>query len=185
MKRILPFAIAVLWLLAAAADATTLQRMTLDELAAAAPAVARVRVVSGESRIEGGRIWTFTQMDVVESFKGALPARITVRLLGGHVPGLVSKVEGIPRFSPGEETILFLQPSRAGGWTVVSWVQGTFRIDTSRRKGAEQVTQDTAAVVVFDPATRKFETGGVRQMPLADFKVRLLRAIIRSEGSGP
>ncbi len=184
MKHVLRIAIAISLLLAGpAAQATTLQRMTLEELAAAAPAVARVRVLSGESRVDAGRIWTFTQVEAVEIYKGTLPQRFTVQLLGGRVTGLVSKVEGVPRFAPGEEAILFLAPSRAGDWTVVSWVQGTFRISPAKGKAGERVSQDTAGVSMFDPATRTFHNGGARELPLAEFKARLAQAIARSPGS--
>jgi len=167
----------------ASALPTTLQRMSLDELAAAAPAIARVRIVSNESRMEAGRIWTFSQMEVLETLKGTLPAHLTLRLLGGRTQGLVSKVEGVPRFAPQEEAILFLQPTRLGDWSVVSWVQGTFRIARSGAANGEKVTQDTAAVAMFDPATRRFARGDVRNLPLREFRTRLTQALTRNARS--
>lgn len=163
--------------------ATTLQRMTLEELAAATPAIARVRILASEPRIDGGRIWTLWQMEVTESFKGSLAGRISVRLLGGKAGGFVSKVEGVPRFSLQEEAILFLQRTPLGDWTVVSWVQGTFRIARANAAGTERVTQDTAGVALFDPATRRFEKGEVRNLPLREFRTRLAQAIARGERS--
>ena len=53
--------------------ATTLARLSLDQLAAASDAVARVRCASAESRWENGSIWTVTTFDVVETMKGNLP----------------------------------------------------------------------------------------------------------------
>lgn len=163
------------------AQCTTLQRLTLDELAAAAPAIARVRCVSSEARWDAGRIWTFTVLEIIEPLKGSLPQRITLRLLGGRVGGLVSKVEGVPRFSQREEIILFLQLAHAGDWTVVSWVQGTFRIRRETTLGEARVTQDTAGMTLFDPTTRRFERGEVRNLPLREFRTRLARAIARAE----
>ena len=78
--------IAFLALLSAmSAQATTLARLSLDQLTAASDAVARVRCVSGESRWESGQIWTVTSFEVVETIKGKLPQRIQVRLPGGRV----------------------------------------------------------------------------------------------------
>jgi len=173
---------ALLFLLAGQpAPATTLQRMSLEELAASAPAIARVKILSSEARIESGRIWTFTQVEVQETFKGSLSPRVTLRLLGGKAGALVSKVEGVPRFAPGEEAILFLQPTRLGDWSVVSWAQGTFRIAPAGAAGHELVTQDTAGVALFDPATRCFANGETRHLALPDFQARLAQAIARAE----
>ena len=182
MLRFVLLPVAIATLACEAARCTTLQRLALEELAAAAPAIARVRCVSSEARWDAGRIWTFTVLEVIEPLKGSLPQRITLRLLGGKVGGLVSKVEGVPRFSPNEEVILFLQPAYVGDWTVVSWVQGTFRIRRDTADRVERVTQDTAGVALFDPATRQFERGEVRNLPLREFRTRLAHAIARSGG---
>jgi len=158
---------------AAAADATTLARMKLEELAAAAHAIVQARCLENESRWEGGEIWTLSRFEVFDAMKGALPRLITVRLLGGRVGHVISTVEGIPRFQPGEETILFLERTRAGDFSVTSWVQGTFRIERDPRTGRQSVTQDSSALSVFDPATRRFQRGGLHKLPLPAFKQRL------------
>ncbi len=99
-----------------AARATTLARMSLDQLAIAADAVARVRCTDVESRWENGQIWTVTTFSVVETMKGVLPERITVRLPGGRVGHLTAAVDGTPRFHAGEEAVVFLAQSRGGGF---------------------------------------------------------------------
>lgn len=81
--------------------ATTLVRLSLDQLAAGSDAVARVRFARAESRWENGSIWTVTTFDVVETMKGQLPGEIEVRLPGGRVGHLTSTVEGTPKFNPG------------------------------------------------------------------------------------
>jgi hypothetical protein len=177
--------LALLALLAAAATATTLQRMSLDELAASSPAVARARCLSTASRWEGGHIWTFTEFEVLESLKGNLPGRIQVRLVGGRVGGLHSTVDGAPRFAPGEEAYLLLAPTPAGDWTVTGWVLGTFRIAREKHSGRETVTQDSAGVSLFDPATRQFHAGGVRRMDAREFRRQLDAAIERSARGKP
>jgi hypothetical protein len=96
-------------LLLPAVRATTLARLSLEQLAAGSDAVARVRTVRAESRWDNGSIWTITTFDVVETFKGNLPRQIAVRLPGGRVGHLTSTVEGTPKFAPGNETVVFLQ----------------------------------------------------------------------------
>jgi hypothetical protein len=165
------------------AEATTFKRMDLDELAAAASVIARVRCVAAESRWEAGHIWTFTTFEVVEPLKGAVQGRLTVRLVGGKVGHLISTVDGAPRFRPGEDAVLFLEPAQRGEMTVVSWAQGTFRIARDAA-GRENVTQDTSGVGLFNAATRKFESGGVRHMPLTEFRQRVTEAVQRGNKAG-
>jgi|SRR5665213_624328 len=162
--------------------ATTLQRLSLDQLVAGADAVARVNFSGSESRWENGTIWTVTTLRVMETMKGNLPAEISVRLPGGRVGHFTATVEGTPRFQPGDDAIVFLKNSPAGGFTVAGWVQGTFRIFREPRTGNQTVTQDSSAFAVFDPATRSFRTEGIRHMPVEEFRGRLASALARGEG---
>src|SRR5579862_8808276 len=151
------------------ARATTLKRMSVADLSRVAHTVVRARSVANITRWEAGEIWTFTTFDVEEVWKGSAPAQITVRLLGGQAGNFTSTVSGVPRFSPGEELILFLERTPAQDFSIVSWMQGTFRIAHSAT-GEEIVTQDTAAFPVFDPASHNFEAAGIRKMPVSAFR---------------
>ncbi len=179
--------ISIAALVAIAMHATTLEQMDLAQLARAAQVVARVRCVSSESRWDSGHIWTFTRFSVAEAIQGSPDATLIVRLPGGREGHVVENVEGVPRFSPGEETILFLErarpPRQAGGdeWSVTAWGEGTFRIERDARTGRESVTQDSSRMPVFDRATRKFRAQGIARMPMPDFLARLAAA--RKEGT--
>jgi hypothetical protein len=41
----------------------------------------------------------------------------------------------------------------------------------------ERVTQDSAAVPVFNPRTRQFRHGGIRNLPVAVFQLKLRKAL--------
>jgi hypothetical protein len=167
------------------ARATTLARLSLDQLAAGADAVARVRCTSVESRWESNSIWTVTRANVVETMKGQLPREITIGLPGGRAGHLTTSVDGTPKFGPGDEAVLFLQESRAGGYTVAGWVEGTFRISRDPRNGRETVTQDSSAFAVFDPVARAFRREGIRGMPFEEFQARVAAAIARAAPNAP
>jgi len=167
------------WL--SAVRATTLVRLSLDQLAAGSDAVARVNFASSESRWENGTIWTITTVKVAETLKGDLPAEISVRLPGGRVGHLTSTVEGTPKFNPGDDAVVFLKRLRAGGFTVAGWVEGTFRISRDPRSGSQTVTQDSASFAVFDVAARTFRTEGIRRMPIDEFRARIAAAVARSQ----
>lgn len=95
-------------LAAVAADATTLTRLQFYQLVQHASAIARVRCVRADTRLENREIWTDTVFEVVQRDKGFLPTQIVVRVPGGKFQHLISHVDGVPEFRPGEEVYLFL-----------------------------------------------------------------------------
>ncbi len=167
------------------ASATTLERMSVAKMTQVAQLVVRARCVTNSSAWHDGEIWTFTSFTVEDAWKGApsgAAQRLTVRLLGGSVGNLSSTVSGVPRFRPGEEVILFLQPTARGDYSIVSWVQGTFRIHRDGRSGVEIVVQDTAAFDTYDPATQQFDAEGIRNLPVGALRMRVQSALVAQSG---
>lgn len=159
------------------ARATTLLRMPLDKLSRTSTLIVRARCTENWTGWDAGEIWTFTSFELEESWRGSPPARIVVRLLGGRTGNLTSTVSGVPRFSSGEDVVLFLEPTQRGDFSVVGWQQGTFRIRPDRHSGEGNVTQDSASFATFNPATRRFETEGIERMPLRDFRARVAELV--------
>jgi len=171
---------------AATASATTLERMSVAKMTQNAQLVVRAQCLANSVAWDGGEIWTFTSFEVEDSWKGAptgAAQQVTVRLLGGSVGHLTSTVSGVPRFRPGEEVILFLQSTARGDFSIVSWVQGTFRIHRDTRSGAEIVVQDTAAFDTYDPATRQFDAAGIRNLSVAALRLRVQSALAAQSGA--
>jgi hypothetical protein len=156
--------------------------MSMDQLAGAAEAVARVRCVRVVSRWENGAIWTVSSFDVIETMKGSTAARILVRLPGGHVGHMTAIVDGTPIFRAGDDAVIFLERSSAGGFSISGWVQGTFRINHDSQSGNDTVTQDSSSFAVFDSMTRAFRAEGVHRMPIEQFRKNLATAIGRVKG---
>jgi hypothetical protein len=169
---------------AAPLPATTLARLSLDQLAQAADTVARVRCTEAASYVQDGTVWTRTQFTVIEPLKGAPPAQVTVRLPGGRAGGVFVVVEAAPRFRPGEESVLFLERTSTREYSVTGWALGTFRVRRNARTGEETVTQDSSGLAVFDVAARRFIIEGVRDLPLREFRRRLAVAFRSSPGEG-
>lgn len=153
--------------------ATTLMQMSVAQMARAAREIVRARCVENSVVWDTGELWTLTTFDIEESWRGAARGQITVRLLGGQTDAVTSGIAGVPRFRPGEEVILFLEPTSRGDYSVVSWQQGTFRVRRDTHSGTENITQDTASFETFDPATRHFAARGIAGMPLAEFRERV------------
>jgi hypothetical protein len=169
--------------LAAPAAATTLARMSLARLTAAATAIVRARCLGASSDWEGGEIWTRTRFRTLETFKGAPPAEFTVRLLGGQVGGIESIVGDVPRFQPGEDMVLFLDPSQGDSFSVTAWIEGTFRV-RHNPSGHVFVTQESAGEAVYDRATGLLRQQGIRDMPLDEFRLRI-HILVSGAASGP
>ncbi len=102
--------------LAAPANATTLEKLTIDQLAqrAAAIVVAETSSVSGELVTLGdgpaARSYPQTRVSarVVKVLKGDVGRTVSATVLGGTVNGITALVEGMPTFTPGETSLLFL-----------------------------------------------------------------------------
>jgi hypothetical protein len=169
----------------AAARATTLMRWSVAKMARTADAVVRARCVASATGWDAGEIWTVTTFQAEEFWKGAATGRFTVRLLGGRAGNLTSTVEGVPRFQPGEDVVLFLEHTERGDFSVVSWMQGTFRIRLEQNTGEEVVAQDTAAFAIYDPETRRFAASGIRRMRLDALREQVAAALSAGAGKRP
>ncbi len=167
----------LLGLTAAFANATTLARLNFNDLAQQSSAVARLRCLGSEFHWDRGELWTETRFEVLERNKGLLPGIVTVRTIGGVSGHLHSQVDGVPIFRPGEEVYLFLWERPGEPFRVLGWAQGTFRVARNADSGVETVTQDSANAPIFDPRTRTFRHGGIRNIPVAIFQLKLRRAL--------
>jgi hypothetical protein len=170
--------------IASSAPATTLERMSLDQLARAADTVVRARCASTSARWENSAIWTFSEFDLIERFKGNPPERIQVRTPGGRVGHISTRVEQAPGFRPGDDAVLFLEASAGGSYAVTAWAEGTFRIRKATEAGRELVTQDSSGASVFDPVTRQFRSGETRNLLWSQFRQRLLSALSLPSAGG-
>jgi hypothetical protein len=166
-------------LIAVVAKATTLARLQFYQLVEHSSAIARVRCLHADTRMENGEIWTDTVFEVVQHDKGFLPSPIVVRMPGGKFQHLNSQVDGVPEFRPGEEVYVFLTGQPGKQFHIVGWSQGTFRIHKDARTGVETVTQDSAGVPVFDPKTSSFTKSGVRNLRIDHFMAKLNSEIQR------
>jgi hypothetical protein len=167
----------LLGLTAAFANATTLARLSFNDLAQQSSAVARLRCLGSEFHWDRGELWTETRFEVLERNKGLLSGIVTVRTIGGVSGHLHSHVDAVPIFRAGEEVYLFLWERPGEPYRVLGWAQGTFRVARNADSGVETVTQDSANAPIFDPRTRTFRHGGIRNLPIAIFQLKLRRAL--------
>ena len=167
----------LLGLTAAFANGTTLASLRFEDLAQQSSAVARLRCLGSEFHWDHGELWTETRFEVLERNKGLLSGVVTVRTIGGTSGHLHSQVDGVPVFRTGEEVYLFLWERPGEPYRVLGWAQGTFRIRRNGDSGLETVTQDSAVLPLFDPRTHTFRHGGIRNLPVEIFQLKLRKAL--------
>jgi hypothetical protein len=183
LRRPAFFAFCASVLACASVTPTTLAHMSVAKLTHVSRLILRARCVENSTAWDAGEIWTFTTYEPAEVWKGSAQSRVRVRLLGGRIGNLTSNVSGVPRFRTGEDVVLFLAPTARGDFSVVSWVQGTFRIHHDQRTGEDTVTQDSASFDIFDPSTRQFAVSGIRNVPLKEFRSQVAATLGQEPGA--
>ena len=121
--------------LAGHAEGTTVTRFDLGELTDSAASIFVGTCIRVDVEWIDGRIhsrYLFSASEIVKG-ESTAPARLEVILPGGELDGRAQYVAGMPRFEPGEETVLFLTADNAAGhaWPV-GLGQGKFDV---RREG--------------------------------------------------
>lgn len=167
--------------MALSSGATTLKRMSLSDLTRAAQWVVRARCLdtqsSGKSSGLGADIWTVTDFDVEESWKGQPSARVQVWLPGGRAGHVIRLVPGAPRFRAGEEVVLFLERTRDGDWSITAWGEGTFRIRRNT-SGDEIATPDVASGDSSNESSSPTAPRPVEAMSVAELKTQVRQAAL-------
>ncbi|HLK88841.1 MAG TPA: hypothetical protein VKZ18_03045 [Polyangia bacterium] len=174
--------------IASPAWATLVLALDLPALVKRAEQVSVVDVVSVKVgwNEEHDRIVTTVDLAVVDCWKGsAAPAsRVQVVQPGGTVDGLTMRVEGLPRFSPGERALLFLRFPREtpGRASVVGMAQGKravrreaasgrWMVSAPERGGADYVQTTPASATQWSAPPR----------PLGDLRTEV-RALVAGGG---
>lgn len=163
MKRFWFLFVIVVLIVSGPVQATSVQRLSLDELVAKASTIVEADIVAARTyrTPDGKLILTSYTATVQENMKGAPVSSITVTTVGGRIGSTVLHVSGMPVFQPGDKAILFLEKSGAYS-TIVGLNQGKFSILNG------EVANDLAGLSFPDG-----QTGKQVRMPLNEFKRQL------------
>lgn len=106
-------------LMPAAAGATVLERMTVEELAQRATLVVEGTVLSTSVDRSAGDVRTTVRLRVATTLKGSPGDVVTFAVPGGRLPdGTTVRVDAMPGFSPGEECYVFVD---VRGWVIAGF----------------------------------------------------------------
>jgi hypothetical protein len=173
--------------LASAAWATTLKRVTLDDLAERSREIV-VGTVQATEHVPGEdeRAFVFTEVTLgkLDVWSGAVAGSTArYRFVGGTRGERTLTVPGVPKLAKGARVVLFVDGDD-DLCPLVGWTQGCFRVVVDERTGNETVTTaDGHAVYGFDSGLPVREPTKERPRPLSlvELKVEVVRALDAAE----
>lgn len=120
--------IALIFAFASFANATTVQRLSLEDMTKKANSIVVGTVRDSHTFWSGKLILTTYTLDVQESIKGQASRTIELTTVGGTVGDTTLMVAGMALFRPGEDAVVFVE--RSGPFSiVVGLAQGKFTVD--------------------------------------------------------
>jgi hypothetical protein len=178
MRRLLPqiarvIAAGLLALLSA--SATTLEKLSLDDMIAKSTSIVRGRVQGCNGEYKAPLIYTHCKVAVSEHWKGTAPAVADVMILGGTANGKTQAFPGAPQLTEGQEYILFLWTGRSGMTQIIGFSQGAF--DVSIFPKGEVATQKTVTADKFVDASGNSVADDPIRMTVPQFKGRVLSGV--------
>jgi len=169
---------------------TTLEQLTLDDMARKSTAIVRARVTGSHAAARGSHgtdIYTYFQLQVLETWKASgqrtgQPA-IEVAVPGGVVDGIRQSVSGAPDLKPGQEYVLFLWTSRSGLTQVIGLSQGLFKVSEESSEGgtgAALVQRPAASELMLNKSGLPVDDRAV-SMQLQDLRSRVRQALVSAK----
>lgn len=145
--------LALALVLAGTLEASTVRRLTLDEMAVHADQIFTGEVVGIASQLNARRtgIYTFVTIEVDEYLKGGRRNLLTLRFLGGEAEGYRLVVPGSPVFQLGEEVLVFSDGGAGRIPTVLGMAAGKFTVDRDPETGAQVLERSLAGLTLEDP----------------------------------
>ena len=128
----------------------------------------QAKVLSGSSKVESGRIYTYYRLSAVETLKGAPVSEPVLRVPGGVVGVVAYVVPGAPDFFTKEEGVFFLRGRAGGTFELDGITSGHYRIATDEN-GVPYVTPGPELAEPVLSAEGHLVPPG-KPLPLADFK---------------
>ena len=158
------------------AGATTLEQLSLGEMAQKATAIVRAKVTSSIEVLRGTDVYTVYQLETLETVKapnGIKPADVAVP--GGVAGGLRQIVAGAPVLRSGQEYVLFLWTSRSGLTQLMGMSQGLFTVERTAA-GDVLATRAAAGEQMLDGAGRAVRDETL-SMPWAELKRKVKQSL--------
>ena len=184
------FAVGVVALCFATANATTVIPPTFEEMTDRAELIFVGKVVSSraEWRTVGPNrvIFTLIEFEKLEVLKGKPGASVTLQFLGGTVGDVTLEIAGVPKFNPGDRELLFVEKNGVQFCPLVGVFHGKFGVRKDQKSGRDilvrhngQALRDVAEIgagvgAEFGPKRAKLSIpANAEPLSVDDFKSRI------------
>ena len=178
----------IVFLVASGSWATTMVRMTDEELIERSSLIVIGQCTAASSAWMGRRLVTLATIAVYEVLKGEPHTEVTVVLPGGmdaqrKVP-VAAVVAGGPQLSPAEEVVLFLSSRKDehNRYTITGWAQGKLAI-MEDATGRQIVSPDRVLLPPHDAWRTAPPLNSAGGIPLAQFRDKILHRVGSSSHS--
>jgi hypothetical protein len=155
----------------AAAEGTTLQKLSLDDMILKSTAIVHGTVQPTYTALRGSIIYTHYTVKASEVWKGSVYGPIDVAVPGGTANGVRETYAGAPGLASGSDYVLFLWTSKSGLTQVIGLSQGLF-IVTTNSAGARMVSRSASAELILDGSGQPV-TDSDFEMPLDQLRSRV------------
>lgn len=153
--------------------ASTLLRLTLDEMVDKSTQIVRGRVVGSRTAMRGPVVYTLARIEVAERWKGSGASQVEVAIPGGAHGRVNQTFSGAPQFAPDGDYVLFLWTGKSGVTQVIGLSQGVFKVKTNA-EGLQVVERPASQAMVLDASGK----------PVADKAVSYLLDELRRRVTG-
>ena len=97
-------------------------------------------------------VWTHNEIQVTDALKGGRSAVVVVSEPGGPLGEIEVSIEGMPRYQPGEEVVLFLYRTPIGFLRSRGLGQGKYKVQADALSGERRLQGELGGVAVVEAA---------------------------------
>ncbi len=184
MKRSFARGALLMLLMAASATATTLRRLTLEQVVEGSSEIMVATVTRTTAVADDGPrelIFTNVELGSLDVWSGEIAdATVSYRFAGGTVGGRTLHVPGVPKLVPGTRYVLFLDAEADWLCPTVGWIQGCYELRRDAKTGVTYVRDSggrlvygfAAGLPVLKPSTKR-----PRALTEVEFQVEVTRSL--------
>ena len=154
----------------------TLEKLSLDDIIEKSTSIVRGKVVGARTVTRGPLIYTLSDVEILEQWKGAERSAVEVATPGGSRSGLKQHFSGAPTLSGDREYVLFLWTSKSGINHVIGLSQGVFTVSADEN-GNVVVHRAASGEVMLDPKTGQPVADQALTLGLGELRDRVDRTL--------
>ena len=150
----------------------TLELMTLEEMVRQSTAILRARAGDSRTVRSGALLYTVTQLEVLEQWKGTAARQLEVSAPGGRLGQLSQRFGGVPRLQPGSGYVVMLWQGPSGRVHIIGLSQGLFKV-RAEKDGQLVISRNPSSDLMLSAVSGQPVQAARLAMPLKHFRDRI------------